>query len=73
MNGAVEAMRGLYSPTADELARVLPDLADGLHGQLCELAARPTRDKAEGLAANLDGARRHALRMAEALDREGRE
>ena len=69
----IEAMRTLYAPGSTELARALPDLADGLSAQLHELLARPTRDRAETLAMNLHGARAHVLRIAEALRAEGRE
>jgi len=49
----------------------LPDMADGLCGQLHELHARPCADAAERLAANLAGASRAVLRFREALIREG--
>jgi hypothetical protein len=60
-----------YVPSAEDLARGLPDMADGLHAQLCELSARPTPDGAEILACNLAGAHRAILRLREAILREG--
>lgn len=70
---AIEHLRALYAPGVEELRRPLSEAADGLHAQLCELSARPTRDKCDRLAANLDGARRHVLRLGEALGREAAE
>jgi hypothetical protein len=56
-----------YAPNAEDLARSLPEIGDGLCAQLCELSARPTADGAETLAANLAGAHRAVLRLREAL------
>jgi hypothetical protein len=68
---AARAYAALYGPSAADLCRSIPDVADGLHGQLCELSARPTVDGAEQLASNLDGARRAVLRLRERLLAEG--
>lgn len=70
MIGPVDRLAALYRPSADSLRRQLPELADGIHAQLCELATRPSRDKGEALASNLDGVRRHVLRLADAIGRE---
>jgi hypothetical protein len=61
----------LYGPSADELRRSLPEIGDGLQVQLHELYARPDPTAADQLAANLDGARRAVLRLAETIRREG--
>lgn len=61
-----------YGPSVEELRRSLPDIGDGLQAQLHELYASPDPTAAEQLAANLDGARRAVLRLAEAIRREGR-
>lgn len=60
-----------YSPTAESLRVGLPDIADGLHSQLCELYARPTADAAERLAANLNGAALAVMRYRAAMLLEG--
>jgi hypothetical protein len=60
-----------YAPSGESLRRSLHDVADGLHGQLCELYARPSAEAAEILAANLAVASRAVLRHREALLREG--
>lgn len=70
MTGPVDHLTALYAPSADSLRRQLPELGEAIHAQLCELAARPARDKGEALASNLDGLRRHVLRLTDALGRE---
>ena len=65
MSSAGVCLNAAYLPRASDLARSLPEIADALHAQLCELSARPTPDGAEILAANLDGARRAVLRLRE--------
>lgn len=61
----------IYQPSAESLRLSLPDMAEGLSGQLHELHARPCADAAERLAANLAGASRAVLRYREAILREG--
>lgn len=68
---AVAVMARLYGPDAETQRRGLPEIADALHTQLCELYARPSATAAEAVAANLDGARRAVLRLAEAVRRDG--
>ncbi len=68
---AAAAYASLYAPTVEDLRRGLPEIADGLQVQLLELYARPSAPAAEMLAANLDGARRAVLRLADAIRREG--
>lgn len=66
----VAALARVYGPDAHELSRQLPDLADGLHAQILAFSTAPSGHAAELLAANLEGARRHVLRTAEAFARE---
>ena len=68
---AVAVMARLYGPDAETQRRGFPDIADALHTQLCELYARPSVTAAETVAASLDGAKRAAIRFAEAIRREG--
>lgn len=67
---AAAAYASLYGPSVTSLLASLPDMADGLHAQLNELHELPSVDAAEALAANLSGAQRAVLRLAQAL-REG--
>ena len=61
----------LYGPSVDELRRSLPEIGAGLEAQFHELYERPSTAAAETLAANLSGAHRACLRLAEAIRREG--
>lgn len=61
------ALARLYGMDADALRRSLPDLGDGLHSQLVALHDAPSQSACEQLAANLEGARRYVLRLAEAI------
>lgn len=67
---AISAYAALYGPSAAAQVKTLPGIADALHTQLCGLCADPTPERAEAVAANLDGARRAILRLREALLRE---
>ena len=73
MNGQppAAAYAALYAPTAESIRTALPDVADGLHAQLCELSVRPTVDGCDRLAANLGGAQTAIRKLREALIREG--
>lgn len=57
----------LYGPTSEELRRSLPRIGDHLCSAFEGLHARPSREAAEWLAAELDGARRVVLRFQERL------
>jgi hypothetical protein len=74
MNGphAAAAYAALYAPTADDLRRSLPDIADRIHTQLMQLHEHPCGDFCEQLAANLGGAQRAVLRFRERLLAEGK-
>ncbi len=48
----------------------LPDIADHLQAQLIELHKRPTPERAERMATELEGIRRHVLNVRAALQRE---
>lgn len=73
MNGhdAARALSALYGPSAEDLRRALPELADGLSAQLVELHKRPTPERAEMVARNLEGVRQHVMRYRERLVVEG--
>lgn len=62
----------LYAPRSEDLRRLLPDVAENLHGQLCELSARPTLDGCDRLSASLGGAQTGIRKLRESLEREGR-
>lgn len=66
-----EHYAALYAPTSEDVRRLLPDVADNLHGQLSELSARPTIDGCDRLAASLGGAQTGIRKLREALIREG--
>lgn len=65
------ALGRLYGQDAESLLRDLPNIGCGLEAQCRELSLRPSAAGAEILASNLDGARRHVLRIAERLRAEG--
>ncbi|PKM15396.1 MAG: hypothetical protein CVV12_08780 [Gammaproteobacteria bacterium HGW-Gammaproteobacteria-2] len=67
MNATVASLARLYGPTAAELADCLLNIGDGLQAQLDALHAHPTIEGCEQVASNLDGARRHVLRLRERL------
>lgn len=56
---------------AEEIRTQLPELADMLHAQLCELHVRPRADAADILAATLGMAQRTLQRYSAALRDEG--
>lgn len=61
----------LYAPLSEDLRKALPDVADGLHGQLSELSARPTVQDCDRVSINLAGAQTAVRKLREALIREG--
>jgi hypothetical protein len=67
---AVDHLRALYAPDP-AIARLLPDVGDGLAAQCANLARDPTPHGCELLAANLNGAARFVLRLREGLLAEG--
>lgn len=67
----LELRRQLYSAGADELRRGLLNIAEGLSTQLHELHRAPSALEAERVAANIAGAHRAVLRLADALRKEG--
>ena len=68
---AAAAYAALPAPSADILRRSMPDIGDGLQCQLHELSVRPSAERCEQLARNLEGARLTVLRLREAMLREG--
>lgn len=67
----LELRRQLYTPGAEELRASLVNIADGLDTQLHELHRAPSALEAERVAANIAGAHRAVLRLADALRKEG--
>lgn len=65
------AYAALYGPSVDDMRRSLPDIGDGLQAQFHTLYEHLSAAGAEQLAANLSGASRACLRLAEAIRREG--
>ena len=61
----------LQGPSVEDLRRGLPEIGSGLESQFHGLYERPSAAAAESLAANLAGAHRACLRLAEAIRREG--
>lgn len=53
----------------DRLREQLPEISRSLQAQLDHLHRYPNADAAEVLSRNLDGARQHALQLADALRR----
>ena len=49
------AMGRLYGPSGDEIRRGLPDHGDSIQAQLHELSARPSIERIDIVARNLDG------------------
>ena len=70
MNAAVALLRGLYGQPTYVLLRQLVDVAERLHGQILEMERFPTVERAEQLAIELDGARRHVLQIRQAMQNE---
>jgi len=70
MTATIDNLRGLYGPSAEYLAATLPDMADGLTGQLVKLSRDPTPERCDDVAANLAGARNAVLRLRAALERQ---
>lgn len=72
MTTAIERaeLQRLYQRESADLLPCLPEVADQLHGAINDFARAPTPERAERLALQLDGARRHVLIVREALCRE---
>jgi hypothetical protein len=64
------ALQSLYLTSSADLVKVMPDVADRLHAQIHEALREPTPGRCERLSLELDGARRHVLKIREALVRE---
>jgi len=68
---AAEQYARLYGPTSEELRRTIPDVADGIHAQLCELSARPTPDGCDRVLISIAGAQAAVRSLHAALRGEG--
>lgn len=62
--------RQVAQPDSLMLLAGLPDIADHLQAQLLELHKRPTPERAERMATELEGVKRHVLNVRAALQRE---
>lgn len=58
-----------FTPDADAIRAPLAELGQGLAGQFAELWARPSPERCERLALNLDGALRQVRALRESLIR----
>ena len=67
----IAALARLYGPSAEELRLSLPEHAQGIHAQLIELHARPSVERADTAARNLDAMAAHVRRYRERLVTEG--
>ncbi|MGY6517380.1 MAG: hypothetical protein ACXIUZ_01570 [Lysobacteraceae bacterium] len=67
VRGHLSAMRALYGQPATDLARPLVEIGEALAAQCSDLQRDLSPDRCERLAANLQGAARHVLRVREAL------
>lgn len=67
---AASAYTSLHGTSVASLLKFLSDMAAGLHAQLRKVYPMPSVVAAETLAANVSGAHRAVLRLAQAL-REG--
>ena len=68
---AAAAYAALRAPSSEAIRRGLVDVGDGLQGQLHELSVRPSLDRCEQAARNLEGARLTVMRLRAALELEG--
>lgn len=68
---AAATYAALYAPTSEELRRLLPEVGEGIAGQMAELAYRPSIERVDRLIAALSGAQVTARKFREALAREG--
>lgn len=66
----MHAMQQLYGQPSSALLKHLPDVAERLHAQILELVRCPTPERAERLATEMDGARRHVIQVRQAMQRE---
>ncbi len=72
MSPAEIAARQNAPLNSDLMLRALPEIADHLQAQLIELHKRPTPERAERMATELEGIRRHVLNIRAALVREAK-
>jgi hypothetical protein len=63
----IAARRSLYAVRAADLLPSLPDIGSSVGAQLCDLKRLPSPERAERLAIELEGIRRHVLRLREML------
>jgi hypothetical protein len=66
-------LRQLYGPSSAELAAKLTEIGEHLESAFADLARDPTPERCEILSANLHGASRHVMRLAETIKSENTE
>jgi|GEM_PF-1269626 len=66
----VAARRSVFLTSSHDLLKPLPEIAESIQAQLLEAHKRPTPERLERLALELDGIRRHVLTCRAALQRE---
>jgi len=64
------ARRSVYLSSSRDLLQPIPEIADSVLAQMIGLSQSPTPAGCERLALELDGVRRHILKIREALLRE---
>lgn len=69
----IAARRSVFQTSSRDLLQPVPEIADSLLAQLIDLSLRPTPAGCERLAMELDGVRRHCLKIRETLIREAAE
>ena len=67
---AMAARRSVFLTSSRDLLQPVPEIADSVLAQLIDLHAHPTPRGAERLAMELDGVRRHCLKIKQALENE---
>lgn len=67
---ASQAYAAPYAPTSTELLRQLPEVADGLHARMHDLAQAPTPEQADQIVRDAAGLTTLAMKIATTLRRE---
>lgn len=60
-----------YARSLEQMRLALPEHGESLHAQLVELHKRPTAEKAETMARNLEAVRLEVMRLRERIAIEG--
>lgn len=68
---AVSAYARPYGRSTEQVRQSLPEHGESLYAQLVELSKRPTAEKAETMARNLEAVRQEVMRLRERIAIEG--